>query len=124
LERKINIQLKSETTDYGNSFEQFIICEIYRLNSYLKKDYELTYFRSKDGLEIDLILDRPGQKTALIEIKSKAKVDERDTKHLERFHKDVKNTECFLLSLDKTSKLIGSVQAHHWQKGLAELGFV
>lgn len=122
LEGKLNLELNEQTSEYGNAFEHFIICEIYRLNKYKKTDYEFSYLRTKDGVKIDLIIKRPGQKTALVEIKSKSKVDDRDGQHLERIHKDLGSSECFLLSQDPIAKKIGNVRAFPWQQGIIELG--
>ena len=122
LERKLNLEIQERTSEYGNAFEHFIICEIFRLNSYKKADYEISYLRTKDNVEIDLIIERPGQKIALVEIKSKLKVDERDCQHLEGIHKDLKNSECFLLSQDPVAKKIGTVKSYPWQQGILELG--
>ena len=73
-------------------------------------------------MEIDLIIERPGQKIALVEIKSKTKVDDRDCQHLESIQKDLPNSECFLLSQDSVAKKIGKVKAFSWQQGITELG--
>ncbi len=44
-----------------------------RLNEYKQKDFRFSYLRAKDDAGIDLIVDRPGASTALVEIKSKQK---------------------------------------------------
>lgn len=62
------------TSVYINLFESFLIQEIFKLNKYLKKDFRLSYFKTKHGVEIDLILTK-SKKTILIEIKSSFKVD-------------------------------------------------
>ncbi len=56
-----------------------MIAEIYRFNEYLETNYRMSYFHSKDGLEIDLILQK-GQEKILIEIKSKSKTLSEDLK--------------------------------------------
>ncbi len=122
LEGKLNLELHPRTSEYGNAFEHFIICEIFRLNKYKKADYHFSYLRTKDNVEIDLIIERPGQKIALVEIKSKTKVDDRDCQHLESIQKDLPNSECFLLSQDSVAKKIGKVKAFSWQQGITELG--
>jgi predicted AAA+ superfamily ATPase len=43
--------------DKGALFENFIISEIVKQNSYLDKDYKLYYWRTKQGSEIDLVLE-------------------------------------------------------------------
>ncbi len=80
------------------------------------------YLRTKDGAEIDLIVERPGSKLALVEIKSTDRVDERDIRDLSRFLPDFPNSDAFCLSRDEVSKQIGDVLAVPWQTGLEELG--
>ncbi len=121
LEKKLTIPLFPKTSEYGHAFEHFIICEFYRLNEYFKSDYSLYYWASKDGLEVDLVIDRPGRPTLFIEIKSKDSVDERDTKHLESIFKTDPHNEYVLLSLDPVAKKIGNVLAIHWREFLVNL---
>jgi len=109
------------TSDFGRAFEHFVICEAFRLSSYLRKDFSFSYLRTKDQVEIDLIVDRPGLPLALVEIKSTDRVDERHTRGLEKISKSFKKTESFCLSRDNTPKRIGAVNALPWQQGLKEV---
>jgi predicted AAA+ superfamily ATPase len=122
LDRTLTIDLKPGTYAYGKAFEHLVIAEAIRLNEYKQKDFHFSYLRTKDDAEIDLIADRPGAPTALAEIKSKQRIDERDTRSLERFAADMPRSEAFILSTDPMAKRIGQVQAFPWQQGLAELG--
>jgi len=122
LERTLTLKLLPRTYAYGKAFEHFLILEMHRLSSYLENDFQFSYLRTKDGVEIDMIIDRPGLPTALVEIKSTEYVDERDIRHLEPFLKDFGKCEAYCLSLDPNPKKIGSVMALPWQKGLRELG--
>lgn len=122
LENTLAINLKEGSSTYGKAFEHFIIIEIMRLNQYYEKDYKLSYLRTKDDAEIDLILERPGLPTALVEIKSSERVDERDTRTLEHFQKDFPAATMLCLSRDPMRKKIGSVTCLPWQEGLVELG--
>ena len=107
---------------YGNAFEHFVIVEIARLQTYLRKDYELSYLRTKDDAEIDLIVERPGEKIALIEIKSTERVTERDIAALQRLTKDFSGSQSFVFSRDPVAKKIGTIEALPWQEGLRALG--
>lgn len=122
LENTLTVDLKPQTYAYGIAFEHFLINEINRLQSYGKKDFRLTYLRTKDGVEIDLILERPGDKRALIEIKSSNRIMEDDVRALNSLGKDISNSESFCLSLDPTPKKLGRVLCLPWQKGLEALG--
>jgi hypothetical protein len=58
----------------------------------------------------------------LLEIKSSERVDERDTRGLERFLQAMPGTEGFCLSRDPVPKVIGNVRALPWDDGLRALG--
>jgi len=77
--------------------------------------------RTKDGVEVDLIMDRPGEKLALIEIKSSQEVRPEHVAALNRLSRDIPNSESFCLSLEKVAKTIGNVQCLHWRAGLERL---
>jgi predicted AAA+ superfamily ATPase len=122
LDRTLTIPLQAHTYAWGESFEHFIILEIKKNISYSRLDWELSYARTKDDVEVDLIIDRPGDKKLLIEIKSKEKVTESDAKALETFGKDLDNkSERWLLSCDRVEQLFGGTRALYWKDGLAKL---
>lgn len=122
LANSLTIPVQPSTYSFGNLFESFLVNEIIRLNNYNMKSYKLSYLLTKNGAEIDLILERPGKPTALIEIKSKEQVEEEDFKHLFSLKKEFKNSECFCLSNDKISRVVKGVKCLPWMVGIEELG--
>lgn len=122
LEHTLKQPIQPQTYSYGDAFESFIITEIHRLNMYHQADYQLSYLLTKDRAEIDLIIDRPGAPMVLIEIKSKERVDDRDTRSLEHFLGDFPKPEAYVFSRDPREMRIGNVTALPWQKGIAEIG--
>ncbi len=123
LDRTLTQSFGPGSYAYGNAFEHFIILEIQRLNTYYRKDWRLSYLRTRDDAEIDLIIERPGLPRALIEIKSKDRVTEGDTAHLNRFAPDIQKAEAYCLSRDPVKKRIGATICLPWEEGLRELGF-
>lgn len=69
LKRMLAIELTEGSPIFGDSFEHFIILETIKAISYLREEIELSYFRTKDGAEVDLILEKYNEIIA-IEIKS------------------------------------------------------
>ncbi len=122
LSQTLSVVLKPHTYAYGLAFEHFIVNEIWKLSNYKKKDYRLSYLRTKDGVEVDLIVERPNLKRALIEIKSSERISEDDVRSLERIAKDIPDSESFCFSKDSTARKIGSIQCLPWQRGLVEIG--
>lgn len=122
LDGTLTLDLPPNTYGFGKAFEHFIMSECHRMNDYLRKDYRFYYLRTQNQLEVDLIIERPGQSTAIVEIKSSAQVDERDTKTIRLFLDDMKPSEGFCLSLDPIPKQIDGIRCLPWQEGLKEIG--
>ena len=90
---------------------------------FFEKNYRISYLCTKDGAEIDLILERPGLPLVLIEVKSSRKTDERDIRTLVAFKKDMKpKTEAYCLSRDPIAKTIDGIHLLPWKEGLREIG--
>jgi predicted AAA+ superfamily ATPase len=122
LSRSLNSQLIPQSSAYGKAFEHFLILEIRNRSDYLRNDWQFFYLRTKDDVEIDLIIDRPGHPTACIEIKSTTHVREDHLTSFNRISRDLSNSVFFCFSLDPNEKTIGNISCLHWQAGLKRLG--
>ena len=123
LSKTLSIKMSPQTSSYGNAFEHWFILEIIKLASYKRKDWEFSYLRTREGLEIDLIIKKP-KSLLLIEIKSKSRVKLEDAKVLETLGKDIDSkTEKWLISNDPLEQKLGSTKALHWQQALKKLFF-
>lgn len=112
----------ANSTELGLAFEHFLVCEIMRLNSYFRKKYKLYYLASKGGLEIDLILERPKQKTALVEIKWAEQVTERHLQHLSSIIKEKPEFEAFCLCREPLARKFNNIHILPWREGIKKLG--
>ncbi len=122
LERTLNNPLNERTYGFGRAFEHFIILELFKHNAYFEMDYRFSYFRTKENVEIDLIIDRPGKPIALVEIKSTEKVQNKHISYLQRTLPDFSEAEAFCSSRDQVRKRIGCVLCLHWKEAFKELG--
>jgi predicted AAA+ superfamily ATPase len=122
LDRTLGVTLQAGTHAFGSAFEHLVILEAMRLGDYRSNDWRFSYLRTKDDAEIDLVIDRPGQPIAIVEIKSAERVQERDAAGIQRFVPDFESCEAFLLSRDRREKRIGSVWCLPWEDGLLKLG--
>lgn len=104
LERTLTVKLIEKTYAFGDAFEHFIILEIPRLSQYLFPDWQTSYLSAPSGVEIDLIIDRPGQSTVVLEIKSTDSVTDRDVKALNRFAPDFPGCMALCFSRDTIRK--------------------
>jgi predicted AAA+ superfamily ATPase len=123
LERKLTTKLIAQTSDYGNAFESWFITECFRLNSYLELDYSFSYLKTKDDMEIDLIIERPDGTMALVEVKSSTHIDERHVRNLLHFKKDFPKAQLICASRVEHNQKIDGVMVLPWKKAFKELGF-
>ncbi len=122
FDRTLSQEIVPGTYGFGDAFEHFLITEIIRMSDYLRTDWRFSYLRTKDDAEIDLIIDRPGKPTALLEIKSSESISKRDVRTLAGLGRDLSNSKMFCLSLDQAPKEIMGVKCLPWQDGIRELG--
>lgn len=118
LSRQLEVPLVAQTSVYGDVFEHFVILEFYRLCAIFYPDYELTYLRTKDDAEVDLIIDRPAKPPVLVEIKSTTSVQETHVSALNTLVRDIEGAEAFCLSQDPAQKKWGQVICLPWAQGL------
>jgi len=102
---------------YGKSFEQFIGMELRAYLSYRRKKRPLTYWRSKNGHEVDFLL---GTQTA-IEVKASQKVSRNDVKGLKYLEEEGVFQNFILVSQDPVSTLTDNILTLPWQRFLADL---
>lgn len=121
LDRTLNVELTSGTYAFGKAFEHFIISQIYFLNSYHEMDFSFGFLKTKDGLEIDLIIDRPGTSTILIEIKSGNNIDPVNLNNLKNICQDLKGSKAFCLYLGTKKMIINDVIVIPWKDGIMEI---
>ncbi len=114
LARMQSVLPKEGTAYYGDLFEQFVINEIFRTNDYEKRDYRFSYLQSASGVEIDLVIERPGKPLALVEIKSTTQVRNDHLSGLENFADSFPDAELFILSRDHNPKRFGRISALPW----------
>lgn len=104
LENLLTVSIAPQSYAYGKAFEHFFILECLRYNDYFRKDYRFSYLRTKDDLEIDLIVERPGKSLVLIEIKSSTHVDEVELRKLLPLKADMEPCELWIASRVKSAR--------------------
>ena len=118
LNNTLKIPLKPRTHAYGDAFEHFIILECIKLASIYFLQYRFSYLQTKDGAEIDLIVERPGETLLLIEIKSSNNVDFGKLSNLQKFADDIENCEAICFSNDPQKRKKEKVTIYPWKDGI------
>jgi predicted AAA+ superfamily ATPase len=120
VRRELTLELEPHTGPFGRCFEHFIIQQIRALNDYKSKDFTLSYIRTKDGVESDLVVTRPGNSTLFIEIKSTDHPESLMLKDFQNLAKDAKAESWVLCRTDKVSK-DGPTKIFPWNEGIKAL---
>ncbi len=118
LSKTLSIPPVRSTMYYGDLFEQFIVTECIKLAGYHQSEYQFSYLRTDNDVEVDLIVERPGEKLLLIEIKSKICVEQNDLKSLMNIASDFAECEAVCFSCDPQIKKINDVMIYPWEIGV------
>jgi predicted AAA+ superfamily ATPase len=123
IDRTLTVELLPQTSQFGDAFEHWVILEIIKNASYHRFDWEFSYIRTKEDVEIDLIINRPGEPHLFIEIKSKKKVTIDDAKSLLTLGQDLDlAAHKWILSNDPFAQDFGNnTRALHWTQAIKEL---
>lgn len=109
-------ETKGET--FGQAFEHFIFLEMQAHSSYRELDYDIRFWRTKSGLEVDFIL---GDAEAAIEVKGTNRVDSRDFKPLLTFMDEYSPRQAYIVCNEKTRRLHKGVTVIPWREFLNDL---
>jgi predicted AAA+ superfamily ATPase len=101
LEGTLSSLVQPSTSSFGAAFEHFLTAEMMRQNSYGRKNFQFFYLKTQAGAEIDLIIERPGNSSVLLEIKSTTDIREDHLKHLRDLSSQFERPEVVPIELKK-----------------------
>jgi predicted AAA+ superfamily ATPase len=103
---------------FGQAFEHFVLMEIRAHSSYSELNYDINFWRTKSGLEVDFILNR-GE--VAIEVKGTSRVDNRDFKALGAFIEAYSPRQAFMVCNEKTRRVHRGITVIPWREFLQDL---
>jgi predicted AAA+ superfamily ATPase len=115
--RKLNL-LEERGEEFGKAFEHFLLMEIIAYRAYSNKDFEINFWRTKTGLEIDFIL--AGGEIA-IEVKGTSRIDKKDFNALEAFAEEYSPKRNIIVCNEKVRRLHGKIEIIPWSDFLQKL---
>lgn len=121
LAHMLQVPPRPGTSYYGDLFENLVVAELHARNAYERLDWRFSYLLTKAGLEVDLVIQRPGRPPALVEVKSTGQVREEHAAALQAFMKDFPGADLLLLSRDPRPQRFGEVRALPWEAGILEI---
>lgn len=121
IRNDLKYPVNPSTYDFGKLFESFIVMEIVKQNEYSESDFKLSYLKTKDGKEIDLIVEDSKQ-TFLIEIKSKRVEHKEDIESLCNLKGSLKNAIPLVFCINTKSVMIDdTIKAINWKEGIESI---
>lgn len=118
LNNTLKVPTVPRTHAYGDAFEHLVILECMKLSSIYFLQYRFSYILTKEGAEVDLVVERPGEKLLLIEIKSSEQVDFDKLSNLKKFAADIDHCEAICLSNDSLPRSKDGITIYPWQAGI------
>lgn len=103
---------------FGKAFEHFLLMEIMAYNSYKDLDFEINFWRTKSGLEVDFIL---GGGEVAIEIKGGTVISKRDLYPLKIFIEEYSPRKAIVISNEKAARVDDDITIMPYENFLREL---
>ena len=100
------------------AFEHYIITEVQKINEYYRKDWELSFYATERGAEVDCIIESPKRGTLALEIKSTEAPASVHCRGLRSFKETVPQAELILACRTSMKIKIGDVTVLPWQGAL------
>ena len=103
---------------FGKAIEHFILMEILAHRAYCELDYEVNFWRTKSGLEVDFIL---GQGEVAIEVKGTSRVDTTELRPLMTFAQEYRPAKAFVVCNERAPRVHEGIRIFPWRDFLNRL---
>ncbi len=97
---------------FGRALEHFLFMEMRAYSRYSEKDFEIGYWRTKTGLEVDFVL---GRGEAGVEVKGTSRAMPEDLKGLRVFAADYRPRKAILACNEKETRLVDGILIMPWR---------
>jgi predicted AAA+ superfamily ATPase len=103
---------------FGRALEHFILMEVLAHRSYRELDYEVHFWRTKSGLEVDFVL---GDADVALEVKGASRIDPSDLRSLRAFVEDNRPRQALLVCNERAPRLVDGIRVLPWREFLGRL---
>ena len=103
---------------FGKAFEHFILMEIIAYNSYKELDFEINFWRTKSGLEVDFIL---GGGEVAIEVKGSQNISKKDLYPMKAFVNEYSPRIALVVSNEREERMHEKIHIVPYKKFLDNL---
>ena len=103
---------------FGKALEHFILMEILAHRAYRDLDYDVNFWRTKSGLEVDFIL---GKGEVGIEVKGTSRVDNADLRPIKTFIQEYRPAKALVVCNERAPRVHEDIQILPWRHFLKML---
>lgn len=103
---------------FGRAFEHFIFMEIAAHSAYSDLHYDIGFWRTKSGLEVDFVL---GAGEVAVEVKGTSRVDSRDLRPISAFAGEHKCRLALVVCNEVSERVVEGIRIVPWRQFLAAL---
>jgi len=121
LANQLHNVLSDKTTEYGDAFESWFISECVARNEYFQKGYQFFFLRTKDDVEVDLIIRKSNGSEILIEIKSAEVIIDKHLKNLRSLKNDFANAKMMCVCRTRVDQKVDMIEIVSWKTAFALL---
>lgn len=109
---------KARGEEFGRAFEHFILMEVKAYNSYGELGVPIAFWRTKNGLEVDLVL---GRGEVAVEVKGTSRVDNTELRGLRAFVRDHSPRRALVVCNEGARRISDGIEIVPWREFLGEL---
>ena len=110
--------LKEKGEQFGKAIEHFILMEILAHRAYRELDYDVNFWRTKSGLEVDFIL---GKGEVAIEVKGTSRVDNTELRPLKAFIQEYRPARAYVVCNERAPRVHEDISILPWRDFLKML---
>lgn len=103
---------------FGKALEHFIFTELAAYASYSGLGFEINFWRTRQGVEVDFIL---GGGQVAVDVKGAARIENRDCRSLHAFAAEHKPKACLMVCNEREERVVGAVRVVPWESFLQQL---
>lgn len=103
---------------FGKALEHFIFMEILAYDSYKELGFDINFWRTKSGIEVDFVL---GSGEVAVEIKGSNNIQNKDMQSLKIFHEIYSPRKSIMVCNEKEERLAGHINVLPWKIFLRKL---
>ncbi len=103
---------------FGRALEHYILMEIVAYNALHDLDFDVAFWRTKTGLEVDFVL---GGGEVAIEVKGSSRIDKTDLRPLRAFIEEFSPRQAVVVCTERITRIHEGIMIMPWRNFLADL---